>query len=100
MAEPSTPPARQSEIYLAGVRGVRPTVPVDAEQLERAARRALSAEAFAYLAGGAGGESTMRANRAAFERWRIVSGSKQKRLPSARIEIRGSSPKSANWPKT
>ena len=72
MAEPSTPPARQSEIYLAGVRGVRPTVPVDAEQLERAARRALSAEAFAYLAGGAGGESTMRANRAAFERWRIV----------------------------
>ena len=72
MAEPSTPPVRQSEIYLAGVRGVRPTVPVDAEQLEKAARRALSAEAFAYLAGGAGSESTMRANRAAFERWRIV----------------------------
>ncbi|HEY2026609.1 MAG TPA: lactate 2-monooxygenase [Gemmatimonadaceae bacterium] len=72
MAEPSAPPARQSEIYLAGVRGVRPTVPVDAEQLEMAARVALSPEAFAYLAGGAGGESTMRANREAFERWRIV----------------------------
>ncbi len=32
----------------------------------------MSPEAFAYLAGGAGSESTMRANRAAFERWRIV----------------------------
>lgn len=72
MAEPSAPPARQSEIYLAGVRGVRPTVPVDGEQLEMAARVALSPEAFAYLAGGAGGESTMRANHEAFERWRIV----------------------------
>jgi lactate 2-monooxygenase len=72
MAKPSAPPARQSAIYLAGVRGVRPTVPVDVEQLEMAARVALSPEAFAYLAGGAGGESTMRANREAFERWRIV----------------------------
>jgi isopentenyl diphosphate isomerase/L-lactate dehydrogenase-like FMN-dependent dehydrogenase len=32
----------------------------------------MSREAFAYTAGGAGSESTMRANRAAFERWRIV----------------------------
>jgi lactate 2-monooxygenase len=72
MAEPSAPPARQSEIYLAGVRGARPEIPVDVERLERAARQALSPEAFAYLAGGAGGESTMRANRDAFERWRIV----------------------------
>lgn len=72
MAEPSAPPARQSEIYLAGVRGVRPTIPVGAEQLEIAARGALSREAFAYLAGGAGRESTMRANREAFEQWRIV----------------------------
>lgn len=72
MAEPSTPPVRQSEIYLAGVRGVRPSVPVDVDELEQAARRALSPAAFAYLAGGAGSESTMRANRAAFERWRIM----------------------------
>jgi isopentenyl diphosphate isomerase/L-lactate dehydrogenase-like FMN-dependent dehydrogenase len=72
MAEPSAPPRRQSEIYLAGVRGVRPTMPIDVELLEKAARASLSAEAFAYLAGGAGGESTMRANREAFERWRIV----------------------------
>lgn len=71
-AGPSASPARQSEIYLAGVRGVRPSVPVDVEQLEMAARVALPPEAFAYLAGGAGSESTMRANRDAFERWRIV----------------------------
>ena len=32
----------------------------------------MSAEAFAYVAGGAGTGATMRANRAAFDRWRIV----------------------------
>ncbi len=32
----------------------------------------MSAEAFAYVAGGAGAERTMAANREAFERWRIV----------------------------
>jgi lactate 2-monooxygenase len=47
-------------------------VPVDPSRLEERAREALSAEAFAYLAGGAGLESTMRANREAFERRRIV----------------------------
>ena len=68
----SPTPQRQTEIYLAGARGVRPRVPVDADRLEQAARRAMSREAFAYIAGGAGSESTMRANRAAFDRWRIV----------------------------
>ena len=32
----------------------------------------MSAEAFAYVAGGAGSERTMAANREAFDRWRIV----------------------------
>ena len=32
----------------------------------------MSAEAFAYVAGGAGAERTMAANREAFDRWRIV----------------------------
>ena len=32
----------------------------------------MSPEGFAYVAGGAGTEETMRENRAAFERWRIV----------------------------
>jgi lactate 2-monooxygenase len=72
MAELSGPPFRQTEIYLSGLRGIRPRMPVDVDRLEAAARDALSAEAFAYLAGGAGSESTMQANRAAFEKWRIV----------------------------
>jgi lactate 2-monooxygenase len=63
---------RQFEVYLSGVRGEYPRVPVSSERLERRARGAMTAEAFAYVAGGAGREETMRANRAAFERWRIV----------------------------
>ena len=61
----------QSEVYRAGLSGTRPAVPVDGVALEQAARKAVSAEAFAYLAGGAGAEATMAANRAAFARWRI-----------------------------
>src|SRR5437868_10244199 len=63
---------RQAEVFLAGVRGRRPRVPVDPAGLEERVREVLSPQAFAYLAGGAGGESTMRANREAFERRRIV----------------------------
>jgi lactate 2-monooxygenase len=63
---------RQFEVYVGGARGVYPRVPVSIERLERAARAAMSPEGYAYVAGGAGTEETMRANRAAFERWRIV----------------------------
>jgi lactate 2-monooxygenase len=63
---------RQAEIYLAGVRGRKPRVPVDMAELERRAKRATSREGFAYIAGGAGLESTMASNRTAFERWHIV----------------------------
>lgn len=61
----------QSEIYRAGISGTKPRVPIDADALERAARKALSAEAFAYIAGGAGAERTVAANRAAFDRWQV-----------------------------
>ena len=63
---------RQFEIYVGGARGERLRVPVSTERLERAARRALPVEAYSYFAGGASTEETIRANRAAFERWRIV----------------------------
>src|SRR5690348_4906037 len=63
---------RQIEVYVGGVRGRRPSVPAHPTELERFAQRVLRPEAFAYLAGGAGLEDTMRANRAAFERHRIV----------------------------
>lgn len=63
---------RQSDIYLAGIRGRTPRIPQSAVALERAAERAMSKEGFAYIAGGAGLETTMRANRDAFERVEIV----------------------------
>jgi L-lactate dehydrogenase (cytochrome) len=64
--------AFQSEIYLNGALGVRPDLPIDPASLEAAARERFSPEAFGYVAGSAGTESTARANRDAFERWRIV----------------------------
>lgn len=60
------------EIYLNGLAGKKPTVPIAQNGLEAAAREKMSREAFAYVAGGAGVESTLRENRAAFERRRIV----------------------------
>ncbi len=63
---------RQGDIYLAGASGQRPTVPVAGAKLEAAARSVMSPSAWAYVAGGAGRETTMAGNCAAFERWRIV----------------------------
>jgi lactate 2-monooxygenase len=63
---------RQTAIYLGGVSGRRPRVPVDLVALEEQAAEMMRPEAFAYVAAGAGGEATLRANRAAFDRWRIV----------------------------
>ncbi|NYG06343.1 isopentenyl diphosphate isomerase/L-lactate dehydrogenase-like FMN-dependent dehydrogenase [Phycicoccus badiiscoriae] len=73
----TTPPegpgrARQGLIYRAGVLGHRPAVPTDFAELERRAAATMSPTAWAYVAGGAGEGATMRANRAAFERVRIV----------------------------
>jgi lactate 2-monooxygenase len=63
---------RQADIYLGALSGARRGVPVDPAGLEEAARRRMSRAAFAYIAGGAGLEGTMRANRDAFDRLKIV----------------------------
>jgi lactate 2-monooxygenase len=63
---------RQAEIYLAGARGRKPTVPTDVRRLEQAAQELMTPEGFAYIAGGAGVETTMAANRRAFTRRGIV----------------------------
>jgi lactate 2-monooxygenase len=63
---------RQFEVYVAGARGSYPKVPVSTDRLQVAARAAMTPEGYAYVAGGAGREETVRANREAFERWRIV----------------------------
>jgi L-lactate dehydrogenase (cytochrome) len=59
-------------VYRAGVYGRRPLVPTAAWALQRRARRALTAAAYSYVAGGAGAETTLRANRTAFDRWSVV----------------------------
>src|ERR1051325_251185 len=63
---------RQAAIFLGGAVGQRARVPFDAKRLEQLAQSAMSAEAFAYVAGGAGDEETMRANRRGFDRIAIV----------------------------
>ncbi len=63
---------RQTEIFVTGAGGRRPLVPVAPADLEALAARRMSAEAAAYVIGGAGMERTMAANRAAFERRRFV----------------------------
>ncbi len=63
---------RQMDIYLAGLQGQKPARPVAPEELDALARSVLPPEAYVYVAGGAGGEDTIRANRDAFRRHRIV----------------------------
>jgi lactate 2-monooxygenase len=58
----------QNAIYIAQA---PPEWPIAADDWERAAEEKLDPGAFGYIAGGAGAESTMRANLAAFDRWRI-----------------------------
>ncbi len=65
-------PERELQIYALGLGGAKPSVPVPLDLLEQKAKEILSPRAYDYVAGGAGGEDTMRANREAFYRWRIV----------------------------
>jgi len=58
----------QNAIYIAQE---PPEWPISADDWERAAKAKLDPGAFGYIAGGAGAESTVRANLDAFERWRI-----------------------------
>ncbi|WP_242906148.1 lactate 2-monooxygenase [Actinomadura terrae] len=62
----------QNSIYLRGLGDARPELPTDLTRLEGLAEGVLSARAFGYVAGAAGSEATARANRAAFDRRRIV----------------------------
>jgi lactate 2-monooxygenase len=62
----------QNEIYLNGLSGNFPALPCEPAGLEDLARERFEPEPFGYVAGSAGTESTARANRAAFDRWRIV----------------------------
>jgi L-lactate dehydrogenase (cytochrome) len=60
------------EIYARGLGGETPSIPVAVEEQERRAHEAMDERAANYVFAGAGAEHTMRANRDAFERHRIV----------------------------
>ncbi len=60
------------EIYARGLGGETPSIPVAVDELERRAREAMDERAANYVFAGAGSEDTMRANRDAFDRRRIV----------------------------
>jgi isopentenyl diphosphate isomerase/L-lactate dehydrogenase-like FMN-dependent dehydrogenase len=64
--------AFQNEIYLAGMGGIVPELPMTYDGLVAAAKEKLSPQAFAYVAGSAGLERTADANRDAFHQWKVV----------------------------
>ena len=77
MTEPGPrPPAPygdfQLEIYLAGLSGTVPSLPVSFAELESRAAHALPSSVLSYVAGGAGDERTQRANVAAFSQWGLM----------------------------
>jgi lactate 2-monooxygenase len=77
-------PETQGATYLRGLGGVKPEIPTNFIGLEACAQEKMSAEAWAYTAGGAGLETAMDANRAAFARAsiapRMLGGAAQRNL--------------------
>jgi lactate 2-monooxygenase len=62
----------QLGIYLQGLSGIRPSLPVTYDELERRAHSALNPTIVSYVAGGAGDERTQDANVTAFDRWGLI----------------------------
>ncbi len=60
------------EIYARGLGGETPAIPVAVAELEERAMAAMDPKAANYVGAGAGSEETIRANREAFRRRRIV----------------------------
>jgi L-lactate dehydrogenase (cytochrome) len=64
--------AFQNEIYLQGLGGGVPDLPMTYDGLRAAAREVLPPKAYGYVAGSAGSEHSAAANDAALRRWRCV----------------------------
>jgi lactate 2-monooxygenase len=60
-----------NEIYLRGLSGDAPELPLAFDALEAGARDVMTREAYGYVAGSAGRETTAQANLDALQRWRI-----------------------------
>ena len=70
------PPSRnwssyQQEIYENGMTGVNPNVTTNPKKLQNQAKGYLADGPFNYVAGGAGNNDTMDANRRAFRYWSV-----------------------------
>lgn len=89
-------PETQGAIYMRGLGGVKPDIPANFTELEAAAQRKMSGEAWAYTAGGAGLETAMDANRAAFNRYpiapRVLTGAAQRNLGCEIFGARAAAP--------
>ncbi|HEX2576835.1 MAG TPA: lactate 2-monooxygenase [Aquihabitans sp.] len=74
----------QLGIYLKGLEGEQPSLPMSYRELERRAEETMSEDIWSYVAGGAGNEHTQDANVRAFERWglmpRMLRGAAQRDL--------------------
>src|SRR4051795_1658801 len=81
----------QVELYLGGLNGVRPELPVTAAGMEERARAAMSTETWSYVAGGAGNEFTQDLNVAAFDRYglvpRMLAGAAQRDLSTSLLGL-------------
>jgi isopentenyl diphosphate isomerase/L-lactate dehydrogenase-like FMN-dependent dehydrogenase len=82
----------QTSIYLAG----EAVWPISPDEWEARAAAALDPGPFDYIAGGAGSESTMRANREAFERRRLrprmLRGNRERDLSAEVLGTRSAAP--------
>lgn len=62
----------QLEIYLQGLSGIMPSLPMSFAELETRAQAAMSPSVWSYVTGGAGDERTQRVNRTAFDHWGLM----------------------------
>jgi len=62
----------QNEIYLQGLAGIVPKLPMIFAELEAKAEQALPPSIWSYVAGGAGDERTQRANAEVFGQWGLM----------------------------
>jgi lactate 2-monooxygenase len=62
----------QNEIYLQGLGGIVPKLPMVFAEWEAKAEKALPPSIWSYVAGGAGDERTQRANAEVFKQWGLI----------------------------
>ncbi len=72
MSDVSSYAGFQNDVYLKGLFGEQPTQPFGWREVQAAAEQVMTPGAVGYVSGGAGAEDTMRANREAFDRWRLL----------------------------